>query len=118
MTARLRTTAEFERVRARGHQIRTRYVSVQCERTGAGLARVGLVVGRRVGGAVQRNRVRRRLREIIRLSSGLPAGCDCVITARSPAALAAYADLQSCLITALRAASNSLGSPSGGPGAE
>src|SRR3954466_11098305 len=37
-----------------------------------GPARVGFTVSKKVGGAVERNRVRRRLREVVRLS---PVGC-------------------------------------------
>lgn len=40
--------------------------------------RVGLVVGRRVGGAVVRNRVKRRLRAAL-TEVGLPAGSDYVV---------------------------------------
>ena len=44
-----------------------------------GPGRVGLSVSRRVGGAVVRNRVRRRLRELIRRHwSELPDGCELV----------------------------------------
>lgn len=46
--------------------------------------RVGLIVGRKFGGAVQRNRVKRRLRALIRAHPELfPAGCDLLILPRS-----------------------------------
>jgi ribonuclease P protein component len=53
--------------------------------------RIGFSVSRRVGGAVVRNRVKRRLREIARnhLSHVAP-GWDIVITARASAAEAEY----------------------------
>ncbi len=41
-------------------------------------SRLGLVVGRRVGSAVVRNRVKRRLRAAVR-EVGLPHGVDCVV---------------------------------------
>jgi ribonuclease P protein component len=47
--------------------------------------RFGFVVSKRVGKAVVRNRVRRRLREIIR-TAGLKEGFDLVVTARPEAA--------------------------------
>jgi len=51
--------------------------------------RVGLVVGRSVGPAVTRNRVKRRLREILRARlAELPDGSVLVVRALPPAALA------------------------------
>jgi ribonuclease P protein component len=49
-----------------------------------GPARVGFTVSKKVGGAVERNYVRRRLREIVRLSatSGLKPGSDYVLIGR------------------------------------
>ena len=48
--------------------------------------RVGLTVSRRVGGAVLRNRVKRRIREWFRSSRGeLPEGTDLVVIARKGA---------------------------------
>jgi ribonuclease P protein component len=48
---------------------------------------VGFTVSKKVGNAVERNRVRRRLREIVRLSDteGLRAGNDYVLIGRRPA---------------------------------
>jgi ribonuclease P protein component len=50
-------------------------------------ARVGFTISKRVGGAVERNRVRRQLREIVRLSAatGLHAGSDYVVVGRRAA---------------------------------
>ena len=60
-----------------------------------GDARVGIVTSRRVGGAVERNRVRRRLREIVRAERGrLLPGAWFVIIARHRAVDAAFAELR------------------------
>jgi len=49
-------------------------------------ARLGVTVGRRVGGAVQRNRIKRLVREVFRRNRGLfPRECDTVLVARSGA---------------------------------
>lgn len=52
--------------------------------------RAAVVAGRRVGGAVQRNRAKRRLRAVVR-AEGLPDGFDLVVVARSGAVVAPYA---------------------------
>jgi len=51
-----------------------------------------LTVSRRVGKAVVRNKIKRRLREILR-QMDLPPGWDIIIIARNPAANADYAVL-------------------------
>jgi ribonuclease P protein component len=57
--------------------------------------RIGFSVSRRVGGAVVRNQVKRRLREIVRKRlSHVAPGWDIVITARASAAEAEYGALE------------------------
>lgn len=55
------------------------------EETHPAVARVGLTVSSRVGGAVVRNRVKRRLREAIRHELSLLPAVDLVVVARSSA---------------------------------
>jgi ribonuclease P protein component len=56
-------------------------------RTDTGPPRVGFTVSKKVGNAVERNRVRRRLREIVRLSDAarFRPGNDYVVVGRRPA---------------------------------
>lgn len=62
-----------------------------------GVARVGLTVSSKVGGAVLRNRIKRRLREAVRLElGGLPA-VDLVIVARTSAARASVEQMREWL---------------------
>jgi ribonuclease P protein component len=65
--------------------------------------RFGFTVSKRCGGAVRRNRIRRRLKEALRLVDPLPArlGYDYVIIARPEALRMAFSDLQAALGRAL-----------------
>lgn len=59
-----------------------------------GASRLGLSVSRKVGNAVTRNTVRRRLKEIFRSSPAeMPEGLDLVVSARPAASRAAFAEL-------------------------
>ena len=60
---------------------------------GLTLSRYGFSVSRRVGKAVVRNRVKRRLREILR-SAPVGPGRDIIFIARPPAAAAGFASLK------------------------
>ena len=63
-------------------------------RNDLGTSRVGYAVSRRVGGAVTRNRVKRRLREIMR-SLPLRAGFDVVAVPQPSSARASFQELSS-----------------------
>jgi ribonuclease P protein component len=87
---RLSRSADFDRVFRQGRSHAGRelvlYVFPRSDGTDAGAARLGLSVSRKVGGAVQRNRVKRLLREAFDLEgSRLPAGTDAVVVARHEA---------------------------------
>jgi ribonuclease P protein component len=63
---------------------------------------VGFIVGKAVGPAVVRNRVRRRLRHLVASRiEGLPAGTLLVVRATLPAAAATHGDLGEALDQAL-----------------
>jgi ribonuclease P protein component len=84
---RLSRSADFEAVYRRGRSASSRHLVVYAfardPSSGAGEPRVGLTVSRKVGGAVDRNRVKRLLREAAsRVTPGLSADVDLVIVAR------------------------------------
>jgi ribonuclease P protein component len=98
---RLRSSGDFQRVRelaGRGwaHPLLLLHVAPnELDR-----ARVGITVSGRVGKAVVRNKVRRRLREAFDQRARvtpLPASRDFLITARPPSAGASWAELRAAL---------------------
>ncbi len=89
---RLSRSAEFERVyrqgRSKGNRFLVLYAFPRADDDGSAGPRLGLSVGRRVGGAVERTRVKRVLREAFwEEARRLPEGSDYVVVAR-PDALA------------------------------
>jgi ribonuclease P protein component len=72
-------------------------------RADEGGVRVGFTVSRQVGNAVERNRVRRRLRELVRLAhaGSLHAGHDYVLIGRRAALKAPFGEMMKELDTAL-----------------
>jgi ribonuclease P protein component len=84
---RLRQRSDFLAA-ASGLKVPTAGFVLQARKRGDdGPVRVGFTVSRKVGTAVERNRVRRRLKEVVRLSaeSGLPSGHDYVLIGRRAA---------------------------------
>ena len=90
---RLRKTREFAAVRRTGRSWVNELLVLRIASNETGLSRVGFSVSRRVGKAVIRNRVKRRLREIVR-QRDIAGSVDIVITARVPAAQASYRELE------------------------
>lgn len=75
----------------KGRAARGRLVSVRWLPNRTGPVRAGLVVSKKVGKAVVRNRIRRRMREILRHMLLPP--CDLMVVAQPEAATASYAEL-------------------------
>jgi ribonuclease P protein component len=93
---RLTKASEYERVKRdgftrRGKLLMLNVVAVE----NSGPCRVGFITSRRIGGAVVRNRIRRRLREIVRhYQHDLREGFWIVLVARRDAANASYHALE------------------------
>jgi ribonuclease P protein component len=75
--------------------------------------RFGISTGRRLGGAVQRNRVRRRVREILRHAPNETGrGWDILIVARPASVSATFDELRTTLERLLDAIRNPVNTPS------
>jgi ribonuclease P protein component len=92
---RLRRSADFERVRAnRSSWAHPFLICSRRQRDDQEPTRVGIIVGRRVGKAAIRNRVKRRVRELVRARySRLRPGYDVVFIARPAAADAPFTEV-------------------------
>lgn len=89
---RLSGAVEFNEALRHGRRVRRGGITLVCRRRDGGLPRVGLVVGRRVGGAVVRNRAKRRLRAVLR-EVPLAEATDYVVIATPVVATAPFQEL-------------------------
>jgi ribonuclease P protein component len=101
----LRSPLDFQALQA-GSRSRTHHLlTLRYRRNELDATRYGISTGRRIGPAVVRNRVRRRLRTILRaLGADISPGWDVLIVARPAAATATQAQLGQVLERLLRSA--------------
>ncbi|MYJ23033.1 MAG: ribonuclease P protein component, partial [Nitrospira sp. SB0673_bin_12] len=98
----LKKTEDFERVKREGKRITTRFFNVVSCRSGLGNPRVGIVVGRRLGNAVVRNRGKRIFRELVRHTyQNLLQDHDIVVFPKRPALELRHQRLQEIWTTTL-----------------
>jgi ribonuclease P protein component len=95
---RLRRREAFDQVRRHGKCWTHRLVVLCVLPNEARSTRFGFSVSKRVGGAVVRNRARRRLREIVRLRlPTISSGWDVVLIARPPIAQAEFRQIEAAV---------------------
>src|SRR5438445_11704020 len=75
---RIRRRAELKRVYERGTRIHSRYSTVFMLPNDHGVGRLGIAATRKLGGAVQRNRAKRLIREVFRRNK-IADGFDVVV---------------------------------------
>ena len=95
MTAPMNENHLFRRAYNRGKTAADSRLALYIRRNGRKGNRLGFTVSTKVGHAVVRNRIRRRLRESYRLhEDGLAPGCDVVVVARVRCASSDYHQLE------------------------
>lgn len=81
---RIRKRQDYLRIYQQGVRSHTGFFTIITCPNQSGIRRLGMTVSKKVGNAVQRNRIKRLLREFFRLNkSRLPASQDIVIIAKS-----------------------------------
>ena len=94
-TVSLKENRVFRRLYAKGQSAVGPSMVLYCRKNGRQENRLGFTVSTKLGGAVVRNRVRRRLREVYRLNEDrLLTGYDLVVVARTRAVRCRFADLE------------------------
>ncbi len=91
---RVRRRAEFQRVYDEGERVRARLMTVLVLATGRPVSRLGIAATRKLGGAVERNRAKRIVREVFRRAP-VPPGLDIVVIPRSEMLDAEYRIVES-----------------------
>ncbi len=102
---RLRLNADFQRARQEGKSWANRLMVLCALPNELEHSRFGFAASKRIGKAVIRNRVRRRMREAVRLRrASIVEGWDLVFIARPPIVRATYAEVAQAVDDLLRRA--------------
>jgi len=103
-SARIKQRGDFARAKARGARVVYGCVIANILSRPAGASsRIGVVTSRKIGGAVQRSRARRLLREAYRLHQReLPQSLDVVLVARPSIAGKKFADVERDFLETMR----------------
>ena len=102
-TGTLKKNYEFRRLYSKGSSAASPRLVIYARKTRAGGNSIGITVSTKLGKAVVRNKVRRRLREIYRLNEPkFRKGVQLVIVARTRAVSASYWQLEEELLSLCR----------------
>ena len=96
----LKKKEEFSRVYQRGKSFGSKLLVLYIlnSEKGQEAGRLGISVSKKVGGSVERHRLRRLVKECFRLSKSEWAAADYVVVARREAAGKSYSEIENCLL--------------------
>jgi ribonuclease P protein component len=101
----LRCSRDIERVKRHGRRISTALFNLLAYECDEPSSRVGIIVGKRFGTAVRRNRAKRVFRELVRsLHDDLPSGLSLLVFPKREALVHPFADLKKFWQSALERA--------------
>ena len=93
---RIKKRADFLSIYKNGQNFETRHLRITVMANKREFRRLGLSVSKKTGGSVQRNYMKRRLREYFRLNKAIfPVNNDIIITAKHGAADKSYNEIKS-----------------------
>lgn len=96
---RLRKNMEFKRVYSGGKNYWNRNLILYVRKNGLQNSRIGITITKKIGNAVVRNRIRRRIKEIYRLKLGnIKNGYDLILIPKKNVIDISYKDLESAMI--------------------
>jgi ribonuclease P protein component len=99
----LKRSRDIEYAKQHGHRISTGLFNIVICRTDTSISRIGIVVGKRFGGAVSRNRIKRQFRELTRQLRGqLLPGHDVVVFPKRDSLSQPFAVLKKLWISTLQ----------------
>ena len=100
---RLRKNADFQRVRLSGRSEANRQLVLVALPNKLDHSRFGFAVSKRIGKAVKRSKIKRQLREVVRLKQDLiEVGWDILLIARVPIRKASYQEMDRSVIYLLQ----------------
>lgn len=98
-TVSLKLNHEFQRLYRKGKSAVSPHLALYCRETKRKQSRLGLTVGVKVGKAVTRNKIRRRIREAYRVHEHrFRPGFDLVVVARVRCAHSSYKEIERSLL--------------------
>ena len=105
--SRLRASRDFRTVYSQGRSLANKHLVIYCVKSDLKDTRLGLSISRQYGGAVERNKAKRRLSELFRKHGGLVQGTyDIVIIARPDAAKLSYQNMEKAFVDIMRKATS------------